>query len=286
MAIVSVVSGGASGMGRASAKLLGKDNPVLIFDINEPLLKEAVEEFKAAGIDAHSMVCDITIPGQVDDLVKYATSLGEVKSVVHAAAWDFNTVDAMPEPEASAALVENVMFGTMNMVNAFYPVLRDAAFVSFASLAGYMYKASETDFDLWEEANEAGFFDKVMHVVKSFEPALGMPQHAYVTYCYAKCFCHFYVRANAVRYAENGCNIIAVSPGSFDTPILAPQKALNDGQGAENLASCTAVGRIGRPGEMGELVYRLCDPALRYMTGVDVLMDGGVNAFTTTCQID
>ncbi len=283
---ISVISGGASGMGKESARRLAKDGPILIFDINEPLLEQTRKEFEDAGFEVYAKVADITDPAQLAELVEYATSIGAVKNVVHAAAKDFNTVEPMPEPAASEEIVDNVIFGTKNMVDAFLPVMENGSFITYASLAADSATITDDDHDLWEEVYEDDFEKRVKEVVNNLEPLFGMPQHAYHAYCYAKAFCRYFVAMNAARFAEKGCHIVAVSPGSFDTPLLAPQKAQQDGRGAENLASVTALGRIGQPEEMAELVYDLCQPLMFYITGINITMDGGVFAVTNVMQLD
>lgn len=283
---ISVISGGASGMGKESARRLAKDGPILIFDINEPLLKEVHQEFEGAGFEVYSMVADIREPEQLDELVKYAMSIGNVKNVVHAAAWDFNTVEPMPEPQASEEIVKSVVYGTKNMVDAFLPIMENGSFITFTSLAADSAELVDDDYDLWEECYEDDFWDRIMERVNGLELLFGMPQHAYHAYCYAKAFCCHFTAMNASRFGEKGCHIVAVAPGSFDTPLLAPQKAAQDGHGAENLASVTALGRIGQPEEMAELVYDLCQPLMFYITGVNIRMDGGVFAVTKTSQFD
>ena len=283
---ISVISGGASGMGKASARRLAADGPVLLFDINESLLEQVRKEFEDEGLEAYIKVADITSPEQLAELAEYAQSLGTVKNVVHAAAKDFNTVEPMPEPEASEEIVNNVIFGTINMVDAFLPVLENGSFITFSSLAADSATITDDDYDLWDEVYEDDFEERVKEAVNNLEPLFGMPQHAYHAYCYAKAFCRHFVAANAARFAEKGCHIVAVSPGSFDTPLLAPQKAAQDGHGAENLASVTAMQRIGQPEEMAELVYDLCQPLMFYITGFNITMDGGTYAVTHVAQLD
>lgn len=283
---VSVISGGASGMGKESARRLAKDGPVVIFDINETLLETVRQEFADAGFEAYSMVADITKPEQLAKVADYAASIGHVKNVIHAAAKDFNTVEPLPEPEASKEIIENVIFGTVNMVDVFLPIMENGSFIAYASLAADSAELEDDDYDLWEEVHEDDFRARVTERVLGLQPLFGMPQHAYHAYCYAKAFCRFFISMNAMRFGEKGCHIVAVSPGSFDTPLLAPQKAAQDGHGAENLASVTALGRIGQPEEMAELVYDLCQPNLFYITGVNITMDGGVYAVTNTPQLD
>ena len=89
-------------MGKASARRLAKDGPVLLCDINESLLEQTRQEFEDEGLEAYIKVADITSPAQLAELVEYATSLGTVKNVVHAAAKDFNTVEPNPNPSLSS----------------------------------------------------------------------------------------------------------------------------------------------------------------------------------------
>ena len=73
-----------------------------------------------------------------------------------------------------------------------------------------------------------------------------------------------------------GARIVSVSPGVVATPMGELEMAA--GQGAAEMAAMSAVGRAGRPEELAAVIGFLCSPAASYVTGTDVLVDGGTVA--------
>ncbi len=83
-------------------------------------------------------------------------------------------------------------------------------------------------------------------------------------------------RGLALELAEWGITVNSVSPGTFATEMNAP--LLNDPQISRQFLSRIAVGRWGRPHEIGALVEHLCSPEAGFITGTDILIDGGWRA--------
>ncbi|MBV9487903.1 MAG: SDR family NAD(P)-dependent oxidoreductase, partial [Frankiaceae bacterium] len=82
---VAVITGGAGGMGLATAKIMGTNHRLLLSDVSDDRLDAAVAELRAAGVDADATRCDVTDGDSVRALVERARSLGEVVAVVHTA---------------------------------------------------------------------------------------------------------------------------------------------------------------------------------------------------------
>jgi NAD(P)-dependent dehydrogenase (short-subunit alcohol dehydrogenase family) len=80
----------------------------------------------------------------------------------------------------------------------------------------------------------------------------------------------WFVRAEAERFARKGVRVLSVSPGSFDTEMGALAK-----EGADELTKFCAIRRYGRVDEIAQLLAMCTDKRLGYLTGVDILCDGG-----------
>ena len=78
-----------------------------------------------------------------------------------------------------------------------------------------------------------------------------------------------------------GCAIFSVAPGSFDTPML--QESPDE---PAKIAAGTALGRLGTPEEMGDFIVKLLEPGHEYLTGVDLILDGGKSAMVLAKQLD
>ncbi len=81
-------------------------------------------------------------------------------------------------------------------------------------------------------------------------------------------------RAAAVEYAKSGIRINSISPGTIKTPAL-------NGASADMLAQNAAlhpIGRIGQPEEIAEAVVWLCSDKASFVTGHNMVIDGGYTA--------
>lgn len=83
-------------------------------------------------------------------------------------------------------------------------------------------------------------------------------------------------KALALELAAEGITVVAVSPGPFVTEMNAA--LIEDAEMNRRFVSQIPVGRWGAPEEVGELVRYLCSPAAGFITGTDILIDGGWTA--------
>ena len=106
-----------------------------------------------------------------------------------------------------------------------------------------------------------------------------------VAYCLSKYFVRWFTYANAWRFAKKSCRILSVSPGSYLTRM---HQALIDNQpeSAKQVMQGIPLQRWGHAYEMGKLVEFLCSSGAGYLTGVDILADGGCTFSAVTPQID
>jgi NAD(P)-dependent dehydrogenase (short-subunit alcohol dehydrogenase family) len=95
-----------------------------------------------------------------------------------------------------------------------------------------------------------------------------------LAYAISKNFVHWYSRYLAAEFGERGARVVSVSPGSFDTAM----GRLEEDHGAGDLVKSAAVKRFGKPEEVAAVLAFCASEAPGYLTGVDILVDGGTNA--------
>jgi NAD(P)-dependent dehydrogenase (short-subunit alcohol dehydrogenase family) len=82
-----------------------------------------------------------------------------------------------------------------------------------------------------------------------------------------------------VELGPKGIRVNTVSPGTIDTPMLQRSlKGMNPDQVANILAqtrAANALGRIGTPEEIADVVVFLCSAGAGYITGEDIVVDAG-----------
>ena len=85
----------------------------------------------------------------------------------------------------------------------------------------------------------------------------------------------------ALDYAQENIRVVAICPGSVDTPMLRSTAALNSGDTEGTLAEWGrkhALGRIARPAEIAEVVLFLASDKASFITGEYICVDGGLMA--------
>ncbi len=80
-------------------------------------------------------------------------------------------------------------------------------------------------------------------------------------------------KSAAIQYGSSGIRINAVCPGVIETPMAAPM--IGDPEKSESLLGRHALGRFGKPEEVGEAVAWLCSDAASYVTGIAMPVDAG-----------
>ena len=99
-------------------------------------------------------------------------------------------------------------------------------------------------------------------VVQRVHPFAGSP------YASSKAALGGLTREMANEFAKDGIRVNAVSPGEIDTPILSIKTA-------EIVESHVPMKRLGSPAEIADAVYYLCSDQASYITGTELLVNGG-----------
>lgn len=266
MTDVSVITGGAGGMGLATAKIVGRDHAVVLCDIRADRLDAAAAVLDDLGISPTVVNCDVTDRRAVVELFDAAAAIGRIASVIHAAGVSPSMGDADHVMRTNA-------IGTLNVNEVFYGAAdRGAAIVNVASMAAHL---------LPDELIPAGQFPLALDDAAAFLAAMAavcepIPPQARSGFAYAvsKAFVRWYSSSQAERFNGRGLRIVSVSPGSVDTEM----GRLEEQAGAGALVADAAVPRWGSAEEMAELLAFCVSAKAGYLTGTDILNDGGVVA--------
>ena len=264
---VTVISGGAGGMGLATAKIVGKDHHVVLSDVKQQGLEKASEELKALGITCDYLVSDITDRKSVDELVKLATSKGRLASVIH-------TAGLSPQMATPEIIMRVNALGTVNISEAFFEVAGEGfAQVNVASMSAYMVPGLL----LPKKAYPLALTNPDKFMKKMLSRSNLLPQEFMkkgMAYSISKNFVVWYSRQSAGKFGQKGARILSVSPGSFDTEM----GHLEEKSGSAEMLETAAIKRFGRPEEIAELLAFCAGEKASYLTGTDILCDGGVVA--------
>lgn len=273
---IQVIPGGTSGMGLETAKALSQYGPVLIGGRNEERLEKAIAYLKESGVEAYGKTVDISDRDSLKAFADYAVSIAPIGNVVNSAA-----IDAGPTELIWKINVQ----GTVNVVETFLPYMDHSCMVNFSSVTGYFYFPTQEEMAVWSAADDPDFEKKSYDIAmnKQLDPRMEHMGVAYKAYVASKRFVMYYTQANALRFARKNSQIISVAPGSFDTPMLREN---NDPANIKFIENSCVFGRLGKSEEMADFVCKLVSPGHEYLTGVDLVLDGGLVALASVKQYD
>ena len=249
-------------MGLATAKILGKEHHIIIVGRTLKKLEAALQELRSVGVEAESFPCDIADRQSVSKLAAHAKSIGKIASVIHAAGMSPHMGEARQIMEANA-------LGTINIHHAFYDQMEEGScVVDVSSISGYMSPKllTPTGMYRYSRTNAEKFMKKMMRRINLFPKKL----RPFVAYAFSKNFVVWFAKAEAARFGQKGVRVVSVSPGTFETPMGELEK-----ENADDYLKYCAIKRAGKVEEIAHLLAFCADNKAGYLTGVDIICDGG-----------
>ncbi|MFF8234918.1 SDR family oxidoreductase [Streptomyces caelestis] len=266
---VAVITG-VGGTGQAIARRIGPGTHLLLADFNEEALDAVAKQLHDEGYEATSLVVDVSTHESVTALAERAASLGEVRSVVH-------TAGLSPVQAPVPAILEVDLLGVALVLEEFGKVVAPGgAGVVIASMAAHHHPPIPGPDALQLATTPA---DELMSL-----PILAPGNFAGANYAYG-----FAKQANLLRVQAastiRGARVNAISPGVIATPM--GQAELNGPHAAvmKAMTDASNAGRVGTPAEIAAATEYLLNPAAGFISGTDLLVDGGVLAAIRTGRL-
>jgi NAD(P)-dependent dehydrogenase (short-subunit alcohol dehydrogenase family) len=255
---------GVGGMGQAIARRLGAGKTVLLADYNEETLASVAKSLTADGHHVESRRVDVSSPESVHGLAVFAASLGSVAQVAH-------TAGLSPSQASAEAILAVDLLGVALVLDEFGAVVAPGgAGVVIASMAGHMFPPLTAEQERALAHNPPG---ELMQL--DFISSIGDPNFAYPI---AKQANHIRVRAASAHWGRRGARINSISPGIISTLMGQQELASQVGDGMRAMVAMSATGRLGTPEDIALATAFLLGPDASFVTGTDLLVDGGVIA--------
>lgn len=242
---VALVTGAASGMGRATAELLAEEGAhVIVTDRTVDTAQLVVDVIMKANGSARAWAMDVTDPAVIVSVIAQAADhFGSLDIVVNNAGISgFMPLDDPDYDHHFHLLVAVLLSSHQRIVRAALPWLRQSDAARIVNIAS-------------TEALGATKYDSAYAAAKAGVTGL--------------------TRAMAVELGEEGITVNCICPG----PILTGMTKAIPEEGRQAFARRrTALRRYGRPDEVAHMIVSLCLPGASYITGATIPVDGGLMA--------
>lgn len=261
-----IVVVGAGSIGQAIARRISAGRHVLLADVRQQNADAAATVLADAGFEVSTAVVDIASRESVHALVETAAGLGAVTGVIHAAG-----------VSASQASIEQILrvdlYGTALVLEEFGRVIAPGGTaVVISSQSGHRLPALTPEQDRALATTPA---DDLLALPMLQPGGLRDGLHAYQV---SKRANGLRVRAEAVRWGERGARVNAISPGIIITPLARDELNGPNGAGYRRMLELAPAGRAGTPDEIGTVGELLMTDRGAFITGSDILVDGGGTA--------
>jgi NAD(P)-dependent dehydrogenase (short-subunit alcohol dehydrogenase family) len=254
--MTNVVIGAASGMGAATARKIAHRGRLIVADYN---LEGAQKIAAEIGGDIKAMACDISNQDQIDALMAEVGDNLEALVV---------TAGVSGSQAPGRRIIEVNLMGVERVVRAAEPKVRPGTVaVLVASQSGYMVPNVPELFEIIDDPLAPGMLDRLAQMIDVDVSSL----------CYqlSKRSVHRMARRHAKTWGLRGGRILSLSPGISDTP-MGNEEIGNNPVMLKMIEACP-MGRPGTPEDIANAMDFLTSPAASYMTGSDVLVDGGMS---------
>jgi 3-oxoacyl-[acyl-carrier protein] reductase len=244
---VAVVTGGATGLGRAVCLELAQRGAAIAFNYLDMPGRDVAEQalltetaIKALGVGVYSARCDVRLPEQVERFITDARErLGGIHYLVNNAGVTHDGALWRLSDDAWREVIETNVTGAFNCTRAVAQTMRAQRWGKVVNVASH----------------------------QAFRPGFGI-----ANYATSKAALIGLTKSAAVDLGSSNINVNAVAPGFVKTELLTklPREVL------ERAEHESVLGRVAEPEDVARVIVFLCSEAARHITGQVIVVDGGL----------
>ena len=254
---------GAGALGMAMARRMALHHRVLLADVEGARAQASAAAMRGEGCDAAAVQCDITSADSVAELAATVMERGGLGVLVQVAGLS-------PSAGDFHEIVRVNLMGTAMVAEALRPLAGPgSAAILISSLAAHGQPPSPEVQAILRDASAPDLAERLAAAMADG----ASPQMAYVV---SKWGMNLYCRRQAAAWGERGARIVSLSPGLIATPMGATEFENSPGKRAMYEKSplkreCTML-------EIADAAEFLASPHASFISGTDLLVDGGLGA--------
>jgi len=261
-----VVLTGAGQIGMAIARRVGNGKKILIADWKIENANKIAKIMSEAGYDVIPLKVDISSKPSIQELIKSAKQEGEIALFINAAG-------VSPSQANIEEILKIDLYGTALLLEEFGKVIKKGgAGVIIASQSGHRMPALTPEQD---KLLATTLSEQLLQLEITKKENIIDTLHAYqiAKRCNVK-----RVMAEAIHWGQRGARINSISPGIIMTPLALDELNGPRGDFYKNMFKQSPAGRPGIADEVANVAELLLSERGSFITGTDILIDGGATA--------
>lgn len=257
-----LITGATGGMGSTCALLASaRGYQLVLADLSAAKLEALASRCReqASAVECH--VLNVTSADSISELAIAVQGSGGIDALIH-------TVGISPQMAGWEKIIDVDLIGTTAFLQAVKPSLKaGGCALVITSMSAHMVPANETIDAILADPLAPGLMEQLK--------ALSSPvlAHSGMAYAYAKKALKNYVADQAYVWGREGKRLVSLSPGLIDTEMGRLENAAMDN--FDGMRSLIALERLGAPEDIASTALFLVSEAAAYITGCDILVDGG-----------
>ncbi len=260
-----LITGANGGMGRECTELaLEQGYQLVLADLPSAGFDEFSRRLAERGAEVSSYSLDVTDANSIADLAAALQQSGGVEAIVH-------TVGISPNMADWKRIVEIDLVGTAKFLEAVRPgLVAGGVALCISSSSGYMCPANAKLEQVLANPLAADMYQQLTTLENNPLENPGL------AYSYAKRALQRFVAARSGAWGGEGKRLLSLSPG-----LISTEMGQLEYEASKNFAAMKkqiALGRLGKPEEIASTALFLVSEQASYITGCDILVDGGLIA--------
>ena len=262
---------GVGGMGETIAHRQAPGKTTLLADFNETAIAAIAERMREEGFDVATQRVDVSSRESLTALAATASQLGRVTQVVH-------TAGLSPAQAAVEAILKVDLVGVALMLEIFGDVIAPSgAGVVISSSSGYLVPPFS--------AEQAALLRSTAPEDLITLPFIAAISDAGIAYGLAKLANQLQVQNASSSWGASGARINTISPGVISTAMTRQELTAPSGAFMRGMVEHSGSGRFGTASDIADGVTFLLGQQASFITGIDLLIDGGAVAAVVTGRV-